>query len=178
MMRAVAGVAYVEELIDRSPILAFAKDAQGRYLYVNRAWLELCKLRRDDVLGRTDHELFDAETADGFVRNDRRVLEAGATIDVEETMAVDGRVVVGHSTKFPLRDDRGRTCGIGGIAIDITARHEAQVALVRSEQRYRELLEHSPEAYVVLDPTSGRFVETNDNTCSMFKMTRDRKSVV
>jgi N-hydroxyarylamine O-acetyltransferase len=88
LTRVVGGSTYVEQLIERSPVLAFAKDERGRYLYVNAAWLALCGLERDAVLGRTDSELFAPETANVFVGNDRRILETRQSISVEETFTL------------------------------------------------------------------------------------------
>lgn len=155
-MRDVSEFEYVRELVGKAPVLAFVKDAQGRYLYVNDAWLAFTGLTNGAVLGRSDHDLFEREVADGFVVNDRRVLTTGETIDAEEMApSVHGGVRVGHVTKFALRDTAGRIDGVGGIAVDITDRYVAQQALTRSEARYRALVEHSPEAVMVLDPHLG-----------------------
>ncbi len=164
---------YLLELMDRSPVLCFVKDREGKYLYVNRAWLELAGLGREQVLGRTDHEVFQRASADEFVENDRLVLATGRTLEVEEHLQLDGRECIGHSLKFALRDAQGQVSGIGGLVIDVTERHEARRALAQSEERYRELLDHSPEAYVVLDVDSNRFVDANDNACRLFKLSRE-----
>lgn len=165
---------YLQELMARAPVLAFVKDPAGRYLYVNDAWLKVADFDRASVLGRTDHELFRAELADVFVKNDRHVLETGQTIDVEEVGPGDQEPRIGHSTKFALRDAEGRITGVGGIIVDITERYAAQKELQRSETRYRQLIEHSPDAYAVLDPTTGKFVDANDNASKFFKIPREQ----
>lgn len=165
---------YLQELMAKAPVLAFAKDTGGRYLYVNDAWLKLTGYDGPSVLGRTDHELFPAELADGFVKNDQHVLETGQTIDIEEVGPNGEQRIVGHSTKFALRDADGHITGVGGIVVDITERHAAQKELERSEKRYRQLIEHSPDAYAVLDPTTGKFIDANDNACKLFKMPREQ----
>lgn len=45
--------------------------------------------------------------------------------------------------------------------------------LVESEQHYRALVEHAPDAIVVLDTDSGRFVDCNPNTLRLFGLTRE-----
>jgi len=69
---------YLLELMDRSPVLCFVKDREGKYLYVNRAWLELAGRSREEVLGHTDHEVFNRASADEFVENDRQPSFQGA----------------------------------------------------------------------------------------------------
>jgi diguanylate cyclase (GGDEF)-like protein/PAS domain S-box-containing protein len=55
---------------------------------------------------------------------------------------------------------------------DITERHLAEVSVRESEGRYRTLVEHAPEAIVVFDVDTGKFVDVNDNACRFFKMSR------
>lgn len=163
----------MKDLLGKAPVLAFAKDLEGRYLYVNDAWLCFCRFTADEVLGKTDEELFPPDFARDFVKNDRFVAETAQTIQVEERAPKDGGVAVAVSTKFALRDSSGKVTAVGGIAVDITEKHRAQESLEASELRYRGLVEHSPEALVVFDVENGRFVESNENAERLFGMSRD-----
>ena len=55
---------------------------------------------------------------------------------------------------------------------DISERHMAEQLMRESEARYRTLVEHAPEAILVLDVDLGRFVDVNDNACRFFDMDR------
>ena len=57
---------------------------------------------------------------------------------------------------------------------DISERHATQMALRDSEMRYRSLVDHAPEAIVVIDPESRKFLEANEPALRLFKMTRDQ----
>ncbi len=57
---------------------------------------------------------------------------------------------------------------------DMAERSKAEDALKDSEARYRVLVENAPEAIVVVDVESGRFVDCNENAATFFKMTREQ----
>lgn len=57
---------------------------------------------------------------------------------------------------------------------EIRKRRSADTALRESERRYRILVEHAPEAIVVLDLEKNRFVDLNENAVKLFKYSRER----
>ncbi len=128
----------LDAIIENLPLMVFLKDAeQLRYVRFNRAGEELLGISREQVLGRTDHELFPAEQAEAFVREDRRVLESGQALDItlEPIDTVRGRRLL-HTRKVCICSGDGRPRYLLGISEDITQRVETENRI-----RYRLSLE-------------------------------------
>jgi PAS domain S-box-containing protein len=98
------------------------KDAQGRYVIINRSYETLFHLDRNQVKGKTDHDIFPKEIADAFQANDREVLTTGVAIEKEEIAPRDDGLHTYLSLKFPLFDVTGAVYAVCGIATDISER--------------------------------------------------------
>lgn len=69
--------AILRTVIDNLQQPAFLKDAQLRYVAVNRALCRLLRKRRASIIGKTDHDILPAEQADRQRADDLRVLNTG-----------------------------------------------------------------------------------------------------
>ena len=68
---------FLDRIIDNIPVTVFVKDARSlQYILVNRAGEKLWGLSREEVVGKTPHEIFDKETADIIVAHDREMLHS------------------------------------------------------------------------------------------------------
>jgi PAS domain S-box-containing protein len=131
--------------MENSPAVAFIKDAQGRYVYGNRAWAERLGKAPEEILGKTDAELWPDQTARLFRDSDRRVLTGGDVLQaIESAPLPSGETRWWKVFKFPMRDPRGQAL-VGGVVVDITEQKRAEEALRDSEQRYRLLAENSSD---------------------------------
>ncbi|HYB99424.1 MAG TPA: PAS domain S-box protein [Candidatus Limnocylindrales bacterium] len=120
------------------PGLAWIKDSEGRYVYANRAVEGPFGMKCEQLYGKTDSEVFSAETARQFRENDERALATGDGVRVIEALEHEDGVHYSLVSKFPI--DAGETRYIGGVAIDITDRMRAEAALVESDRRKDEFL--------------------------------------
>ncbi|HET6575809.1 MAG TPA: ATP-binding protein [Fimbriiglobus sp.] len=125
------------------PGLAWIKDRQGRYVYANEAAAAAFGTAAAELYGKTDEEVFPAETAALFRANDRAALADGSGGQVVETLThPDGTVHHSLVSKFPIPGPDGEPALTGGVAIDVTDRKRAEEALRESEERFRTLADN------------------------------------
>ncbi len=117
---------FLIDLIEHSGNLIFVKDREGRYELVNRKWEEVTGLPRENVLGKTDEELFPGYVGKQFRRNDLEVIEAGEVQEKEEELERENGKRFFLSIKFPLRNEDRSITGICGMTTEITERRQAE----------------------------------------------------
>lgn len=122
------GQQLLQAIIDNSMAVIYVKDVVGRYLLVNRRYEDIFNLKREAILGRTDHDLFSKEVADAFRAMDKRVATAGQALTETETVPQADGVRTYLSVKFPLFNAAGRPYAVSGISTDITDRERDRKA--------------------------------------------------
>jgi PAS domain S-box-containing protein len=130
--------ARLQAILDYTASIIYMMDTEGRFLLINRRWEGLFGLTDDMVRGRSVYDFFPAETADQFMANNRRVLETGTALEVEERVPQGDGVRTYLSVKAPIHDAEGRPYAICGISRDITDRKLA-------EERERHLVQELQE---------------------------------
>ncbi|MEW6496390.1 MAG: PAS domain S-box protein, partial [Cyanobacteriota bacterium] len=130
--------ARLQAIIDNSPAAIYLKDLQGRYLMYNRQGEAICRQSREQIIGRTDYELFGQELADRLSADDREVIASQIPLIREEELSVNDKVHTFISQKFSLKDALGVPYAVCGISTDITERKAAYKAL----QQLNEQLEN------------------------------------
>jgi PAS domain S-box-containing protein len=156
------------------PGLAWIKDAAGKYVYANDAAHNAFQTTPAKLYGKTDPEVFASETARRFQENDRAALSSDSGCQTVETLQHDDGAVH-HSLvhKFPIPGPDGAATLIGGMAIDITDRKQAEESLRTSEERFRTLADHAPVGIFQSGP-DGKTVFVNKSWCSMTGLTADQ----
>ena len=140
------------------PALAFIKDEKSRILFTNQYMQKLMGSQK--WLGRDALENLPADAAARILDDDRRVLEGGRPVLIEEAIPVkSGETRVFETRKFPIGRE-GKPPLLGAISLDITQKKRSEEALRASEERYRQLAEASRDFIFVLD-CSDRFAYVN-----------------
>jgi sigma-B regulation protein RsbU (phosphoserine phosphatase) len=106
--------------LESMPDAVFTKDLQGRYLLINQAGARFLGRTVEEVLGKTDIDVFSPEAAAATIARDRQVFATGQTVTYEDVERTSEGTRVWLATKGPLKDADGHVIGLFGIARDIT----------------------------------------------------------
>ncbi|MBI2817754.1 MAG: sigma 54-interacting transcriptional regulator [Acidobacteria bacterium] len=123
----------LESILDNTTAVIYVKDKDGRLLRVNRQYEKIFGLTRDQILGKTDYDLFPKDKADLWRANDLKILECcsgGCPQEFEEVVPQSDGLHTYISMKFPIYDAAGKPRGVGGVSTDITERKRTEAALL------------------------------------------------
>jgi PAS domain S-box-containing protein len=157
-------------LIDNMPDFIYVKDLQSRFLVANPHLARAVGLRTpEDLLGRTDFEIYPNELATAFYADDQNVISSGTPLYNREEKGIDrdGKAVEILTTKVPVRDTTGKIIGIAGIGRDISQRKKAEQALREAEQNYREIFDKAIVGIFQSTP-SGQLLSVNPSMAFTF----------
>ena len=132
----------------RDAVYITARD--GRFLDVNRSFLEMFGFRRDELLRRNARDLY-VDVADRH-RFQREIERFGSVRDYEVGLRRrDGSVLHALLSAAAFRGTDGEVLWYQGIIHDFSARKEAEDALARSEHFARTIVSSVGEGVIVYD---------------------------
>ena len=137
----------VKTLLDSLPAFAFMKDSDFRYAAVNQVFCEALGQSAEELIAKTDFDLFPEIVAQRFVERDREVLRGRSTLRHEETVEINGRLRTVLVIKAPVLDPNGTPTGLIGVGFDITERKRIE----QEHTRLAAALESAGEAVLITD---------------------------
>jgi len=147
-------------LVDASPLPIVALDLQGRITLWNGAAERVFGWRSDEVFGMVNPAVPEESRGDFRALAERVVGEGGFSGVEVRLRRKDGALRDVMLSTAPLRDEGGSLAGIMSILADITERKRMEEALRDSEERYRRLVDGSPEMIFVV--SEDRIVYMNE----------------
>ncbi|PPS46022.1 ATP-binding protein [Chroococcidiopsis sp. TS-821] len=132
----------LKAILNNIPGSAWLKDSESRYIAVNEPLLKLFNKKLEDVVGKTDYDLFPPDLAQKCINDDREVLSTGQRKYFEEfSTNPDGSEVWFETIKTPIYNENNEIIGTTGIAYDITERKRIERDTFNALKKERELSE-------------------------------------
>ena len=128
----------LSDLMNCIPDVIYFKDKKGKLIMVNQAHAKGLGLKPEEVIGKTDFDLFPKERAAMMAKDDMYVIRTGRPIidKIERATRPDGVDNYVSTTKIPRLDKKGRIVGLIGITRDIT--HRMQLERMKGEKERTE----------------------------------------
>lgn len=135
--------AVYQSLVESLPISVFRKDAKGSFRFGNQRFCSALGMTQEQLIGKTDSDLFPPPLAKKYLRDDLEVLATGKAFQgIEEHMTPDGKRSYIEVFKAPVNNAEGTPIGVQGIFWDVTDRQDAEEAL----RQAKELAESASQA--------------------------------
>jgi PAS domain S-box-containing protein len=159
-------------MVENLPLHLFRKDLQGRFVEVNKRLADIIGKPAEELIGKTDYDLFPEFEARKYRRDDEKVVSQGIVLDdVEEQTLPDGRITYVQVLKAPVRDAAGEIVGVQGIFWDVTERQQAEEARRLADERFRRLVNSSLMGVMVAD-LQGSILDANDAMLNLVGYTK------
>ena len=133
----------LQTLIDNLPDYIYIKDTNSRFLLNNLAHLQVLGAKaQDELIGKTDFDIFPEEVAAKYFADEQEVLQSGEPLlrKRETTLDSKGDLQWLSTTKVPLRDNQENIIGLVGISRNISERikteHSLKEAFTRTQLLY------------------------------------------
>jgi diguanylate cyclase (GGDEF)-like protein/PAS domain S-box-containing protein len=163
-----AAESWYRTLIENLPQKIFLKDVNSVYLSCNDSTARDYKIKAADISGKTDYDFFTRDLADKYRADDRRIMEAGKTEELEENYIQDGKSYFIHTVKTPIKDADGKVIGILGIFWDITERKNLEIEVEEHHQNLEYMVKERTAQLQKINELLGREVAERKSTQELF----------
>jgi PAS domain S-box-containing protein len=167
-------------IIDLIPDAVYVKDTECRKIFANPREVQLSgKRSEEEIIGKTDFNLYPDAEAKRSGEEDRFVLQTGKPI-----LEVDGYLTDNEGlhhwllvSKVPLRDQQGKITGLVGVTHDITTRKLIEKKLRESESNFRAFFETMDDMVFIADQTGMIFHANSSVTRKLGYSLEDLKNM-
>lgn len=125
-----ASEAKYRSLIENLTQSVFLKDRHLRYIAVNGPFCRsVGRTAEEEVLGKTDFDLYPRTLAEKYRAADTHVLQEGRRLELEEQNLIGGKLRTVQKVKTPVLDEHGNIAGVLGIFWDVTDQRNLEAQL-------------------------------------------------
>jgi PAS domain S-box-containing protein len=141
----------LQQIIDLLPAYIYAKDAKGRFIFINKSLADFFGTTPQEVIGKRDEDFgATAEQAELMRAEERKVMEEGHSLYLSEVAVPFSWQHTGwfQSTKVPFELPLDKAPAVLGVAVDITDRLLAEKSIRESEARLRAIGDNLPDGAI------------------------------
>ena len=155
-------------MIDTVPAMVYLKDIDHRYMVANRAFRDKVGMPLDELVGKTDYDIFPWDTADSYHLSDKAVMDKDRQVTDHEQQIKDAEGVTRWivTTKVPLHDSQGLVSGVVGLVQDVTDYHRSREQLVQADKLAAIGTLAAGVAHEINNPIG--FISSNLNTMTKY----------
>ncbi len=162
-----------DAILNNIPDMAWLKDKDSRFIAVNDSFAAAAGSRADDLVGKTDSDVWSRELAGKYMADDKEVMSTGRRKVFEEPLIDSkGNSTIIETIKTPFCNDKGEVIGTIGIARDVTLRKKLDALIKESEEKFRNLFESANDAIFIADIATGKIVNVNRKAEKLVSRTR------
>jgi two-component system CheB/CheR fusion protein len=147
----------LQSIMNHSVSLVSLKDVSGRYEFVNQCFENLFQIKADEIIGKTDKQVFGDEVSTLLRKNDLKVLDKINVVESADELHLATGEVLLQAIRFPVFDSEGVISGICMQATDITHKRHAEEQL----RLAAKVFDRSGEAILITDP-KGKIITVNN----------------
>lgn len=153
-------------LIENLPCKVFLKDRSSVYISCNKNYAKDMNMLPNDIVGKTDFDLFPKYLAEKYKADDQRIMESGKTENIEEEYVAIKDFLRGakktfvNTIKIPVYDTAGNITGLLGLFWDVTERKASEEKLRLSEKKIKALFDQTFQ-FIGMMTVDGTLIEAN-----------------
>jgi PAS domain S-box-containing protein len=143
---------YLRATLDNLPFFFWLKDAESRFLAVNKVFAEACgRANPEEVAGLCDSDVWPQDLAERYQADDREVMASRREKTVEEPVAGGSAAGWIETYKKPVIAADGTLLGTVGFARDISDRRHAAEKIREHSEQLKAIFALSPDGFVSFD---------------------------
>lgn len=135
---------FLEDIIRNNSSLISVKTIHGVYTLANDNWLKTFQKELNEVIGKTDSDLFEPSLVELFGASDKQVFDARRAIQFENEFVFNKFPFAYLTNKFPIFDNNGKITSICSLSTDISLVRKANEELAASRENYSNMVQNVP----------------------------------